>query len=85
MREGGRRYVRRDGAVVRYDERSPYPNPLRESSRMFTAWEPDPGESYLSMGRRSSWFRWPRRFHTPEAAMRAVDKTWPLVSTGREG
>ena len=30
-------------------------------------------------------FRWPRRFHTPEAAMRAVDKAWPLVSIGREG
>ncbi len=75
----GGRYVRTDGAVGMYDERSPYPNPLCDSARMWTAWEPDPGQGALSMGRRSSWMRWPRRFATPEAAMRAVDRAWPLA------
>lgn len=75
----GARYVRTDGAVVRYDDRSPYPNPICESARMWTAWEPDPGQGALSMGRRSSWMRWPRRFHTAEAAMSAADRAWPLT------
>jgi hypothetical protein len=78
----GGRYVRSDGAVVQYDDRSPYPNPVCDSARMWTAWEPDPGERYLSMGRRSSQFNWPRRYHTAEAAMRAADRAWPLVVSG---
>lgn len=76
-RKNERRYVRHDGAVVRYDDRTPYSNPNNASARMWTAWEPDPGERALSMGRYSSGFKWPRRFRTPEAAMRAVDKAWP--------
>lgn len=81
----GGRYVRTDGAVVRYDDRSPYPNPACESARMWTAWEPNPGERALSMGRRSSWMKWPRRFHTPEAAMRAADRAWPVGAKVVEG
>ena len=74
-----RRYVRTDGAVVKYDDSSPYPNPIKPSARMWTAWEPDPGQSYLKMSRRNSrGFTWPRRYRTPEAAMRAADKAWPV-------
>ncbi len=72
------RYVRTDGAVARYDDRTPYSNPAVESARMWTVWEPDPGDRALLMGRRSSKFLWPRRFHTATAAMKAADRAWPL-------
>jgi hypothetical protein len=35
-----RRWERSDGAVVRYDDRTPNSNPAKDSARMFTAWEP---------------------------------------------
>jgi hypothetical protein len=72
----GHRWERSDGAVVKWDQSSPYPNPILESARMWTAWEPDPSQRYLgrSNGRRS----WPRRWNTPQAAMDAVDREHPL-------
>jgi hypothetical protein len=81
------RWERRDGAIVRYDESSPYPNPAVSSAKMFTAWEPDPSERALSM-ERGHWrvaqdghrfkFSFPRRWKTAEAAMRAVNKEFPF-------
>jgi hypothetical protein len=83
----GYRYERSDGAVVRYDDRSPWPNPLEPTAKMFTAWEPNPSQRYLSMSRgrprrdmdgdlKRPTF--PRRWKTPEAAMRAVDKEYQI-------
>jgi hypothetical protein len=81
------RWTRIDGAVVKYDESSPWPNPAQPSARMWTAWEPDPSERALSMC-RGCWRRaqdghrfklsFPRRWKTAETAMRAVDKEYPL-------
>lgn len=74
--EPGDRFRRADGAVVKWDGSSPYPNPARASARMWTAWEPDPSTRALSQpcGRR---FRRPRRYRTAEAAMAAVDRAFP--------
>lgn len=74
------RYVRNDGAVVMWDQRSPYPNPENPESRLWTAWEPDPSERYIGMGRRGSRLTWPRRWKTAEAAMSAVDRLYPVQS-----
>lgn len=82
------RWVRTDGAVVMWDRRSPHPNPANPNSRMWTAWEPDPSEHFISMtrGRRRKapdgryWTpRFPRRWKTAQAAMAAVDKLYPLA------
>lgn len=72
------RYVRVDGAVVMRDQRSPYPNPLNPKSLLWTAWEPDPSESAISKQHYHSAFRSPRRWKSPEAAMKAVDRLFPL-------
>ncbi len=72
------RYVRSDGAVAMWDRRSPNPNPALKGAMMWTAWEPDPSESALSMSRKGSQLRWPRRFRTSVGAMIAVDKAFPL-------
>jgi len=74
----GYRWERSDGAVAKWSQESPYPNPALESARLWIAFEPDPSREYLSRGRRDSVLRWPRRFKTAEAAMRAVDLEYPL-------
>lgn len=83
----GRRWLRTDGAVVRWDDRSPYPNPAEPTARMWTAWEPNPSSAYLVM-RRGILRRaqdgklykpgFPRRWKTADAAMRAVDREFPI-------
>lgn len=81
------RYVRCDGAVVRWDDRSPYPNPVNPRARMWTAWEPDPSIHYLCIARgrlrRSEDGNlgkplFPRRWKTPESAMNVVDELFPV-------
>ncbi len=81
------RWVRTDGAVVMYDMRSPYPNPMNERSRMWTAWEPDPSQRSVSMTRGrlrkaqdgTYWTpRFPRRWKTAQAAMAEVNRLYPL-------
>jgi hypothetical protein len=89
----GRRWERRDGAVVKWDDSSPYPNPEVAGSRLWTAWEPDPHQGALSMSRGFQRYapdarpghrywrpRFPRRWKTAAAAMRAVDREYPLAS-----
>jgi hypothetical protein len=71
------RYVRCDGAVVMWDDSSPDPNPLDPNSRMYTAWEPDPGTSYLKKQTPHTVFGIPRRWKTAQAAMNAVDREYP--------
>ena len=80
------RWERSDGAVVKWDDSSPYPNPAQPTARMFTAWEPNPSERFLGT-ERGRWrltdgLRWkpgfPRRWKTAKAAMAAVDKDFPL-------
>jgi hypothetical protein len=87
----GRRCVRSDGALVKWDDSSPWPNPAEDSARMYTAFEPDPSQQYLSMHRGRTrkaqdghLFKpgFPRRWKTKEAAMKAVDKEFPLVAEG---
>jgi len=85
-----KRWVRNDGAVVKWDDASPWPNPIKASARMWTAWEPDPSQRALSMERgrwrkgigllsRSRWKPiFPRRWKTPKAAMAAVDREYPM-------
>ena len=75
------RWARSDGAVVMWDHRSPHPNPTLPSARMWTAWEPDPSDRYLSRTHRNSVFTSPRRWKTAEAAMLAVDKLFSLEKT----
>jgi hypothetical protein len=85
----GYRWQRTDGAVVRWDDRSPHPNPLKPSARMWTAWEPNPSVAYLIMRRgriRKTMDGallkpgFPRRWKTAKAAMKAVDHEFPLKS-----
>jgi hypothetical protein len=80
------RWRRSDGAVVRWDDRSPHPNPINPTAKMWTAWEPEPSSAYLVM-RRGRLRRaqdgklykpgFARRWRTAEAAMKAVDKEFP--------
>lgn len=83
------RWERCDGAVVKFDQSSPYPNPEVQSSRMWTAWEPEPSQCALSMERgfvrypgagiSKCWRpRFPRRWKTVETAMKAVDREYPV-------
>lgn len=76
------RWVRSDGAVVKYDSSSPWPNPAKPGARMYTAWEPDPSDKALSMerGKERLWGRprFPRRWKTAEKAMAAVDREFPV-------
>jgi len=84
---GGVRYTRSDGAVVKWDNSSPHPNPAEPTARMWTAWEPDPSQKALLM-HRGRWRRaqdgtrvrlgFPRRWKTAQAAMDAVDREYPL-------
>jgi hypothetical protein len=86
-RTGRIRWTRTDGAVVKWDDSSPWPNSAVASARMWTAWEPDPSERALSMTRgrlrrAQDGHLWrpgfPRRWKTAEAAMAAVDREYPL-------
>lgn len=81
------RWVRCDGAVVMWNHRSPWPNPAKDSARMWTAWEPEPSQNYIAVHRgryrrcvdgvnRKPSF--PRRFKTAEAAMKCVDQLHPV-------
>lgn len=63
------RYRRSDGAVVKY---SMGPRKLE-----WMAYEPDPSEDYL-IRRSKSGLGWPRRWSSAKAAMRAVDREYPL-------
>lgn len=68
-------WERPDGAYVWYDEKTPWANPENPRCRMWTAFGPD--GMYLAKRSRSP-FRKPRRWATPEAAMAALDREWPL-------
>lgn len=81
------RWEREDGALVRYDDRTPHSSPIHPSARMFTAWEPNPSSAYLMMRRGKerksqngdfSKPGFPRRWKHPESAMREVDRLHPL-------
>lgn len=87
----GRRWERKDGAVVKWDDSSPYPNPILASARMWTAWEPDPSTTALvfergwrryqksALGDMSTWRpRVRRRWKTAQAAMVVVDREYPM-------
>lgn len=83
----GHRWRRSDGAVVRWDQSSPYPNPANPASRMWTAWEPDPSQGYVGkeVGRPRKRtdgaivrLTVPRRWKTPQAAMKFVDQEYPV-------
>ena len=71
-----RRWERVDGAAVVWDDRSPHPNPMNARSLMWTGWEPNPSNAYLARG--NGRLAWPRRWKTAEAAMREVDRRYPL-------
>lgn len=64
----GFRWVRSDGAVVKF----------KVGPRIYDwmAFEPDPSEAYLIRYSKSG-LGFPRRWKTPEAAMRAVDREYP--------
>jgi hypothetical protein len=75
--QAGMRWRRIDGAVVRYDDRTPNSNPVLSTAMMFTAWEPDPSVNYLSRESKRG-LRYPRRWELPLSAMKAVDTVFPL-------
>ncbi len=64
----GWRYIRSDGAVVKHHS--------GPSHLQWIAFEPDPSEAYLIRYSKNG-VGWPRRWGTPEAAMRAVDRKHP--------
>ena len=70
------KWTRSDGAVVRWDQSSPYPNPANPRSRMWIAFGPEPGGEYLRQTSKHG-LEWPRRWKTAEAAMKAVDREFP--------
>lgn len=72
------RWRRDDGALVRWDDSSPNPNPENPLALMFTAWEPDPSEKAIYRTHRGSNLRSPRRWGNPEQAMLAIDRAFPL-------
>lgn len=67
MHTAGLRYVRSDGAVVKY-----FGGPRKMD---WIAFEPNPSEEYLA--RTNGRLTWPRRWASAEAAMRAVDREYP--------
>lgn len=72
----GKSWIRTDGAIVRYDDRSPFPNPANPRAQMHTAWAPGREDLYIS--RTNGRFTWPRRWKNPVEAMKAVDRKWPM-------
>jgi len=73
------RWERIDGAVVKWDQSTPYVNPANPRGLLWTAWEPDPSQQYLlRRSKRGKGF--PRRWKTAAAAMREVDRIHPLES-----
>ncbi len=75
---GGKSWVRTDGAVVRFDDSAPNPNPSLPGARMYTAWAP--GREDLSIKTTNGRVSWPRRWKNPTEAMKAVDRKWPVKS-----
>ena len=82
------RWTRSDGAVVKWDQSSPHPNPADPSSRMWVAYEPDPSERAIGRecgkvrkAQDGSMYRLrvPLRFKSAQAAMRRVDKLFPFT------
>jgi hypothetical protein len=71
------RWDRNDGACVKENLHSPYPNPLDPNCRLWCAYAPD-GEYAISYGRRNTWMRIPRRWKTAEAAMQVIDREYPI-------
>lgn len=71
------RFVRTDGAVVQWDDNSPYPNPQEPGARMWTAWEPDPSEKYIASKTRRG-HGYPRRWKHPYNAISTIDRLFPL-------
>lgn len=71
----GLRYTRIDGALVKFQ--------MGWGGKMdWIAFEPNPSESYLA--RTNGRLTWPRRWKTAEAAMRAVDREYPLTQQIKE-
>lgn len=73
------RYERVDGAVVKWDDDGFYSNPLNPNSLMWTAWEPDPGQSFVPQYAKNRKLRWPKRWKTYEKAIKACDEYFPLI------
>jgi hypothetical protein len=71
-----RRWDRHDGAAVKWDDSSPYPNSMNPRALMWTAFEPDPSEMYLKRTSKRG-FSYPRRWKTAQAAMAEVDRLFP--------
>jgi hypothetical protein len=67
----GYRFVRDDGAVVKMHTG---PEHLQ-----WIAYEPDPSEQYLIRYSKRG-MGWPRRWGTAKAAMKAVDREFPIYS-----
>jgi len=68
------RWERHDGAVVKRSTDEYYAQPWLAGHRGWIAFEPNPSTNYLRMS--NGRVGWPRRWKTPEAAMRAVDREY---------
>lgn len=71
------RWDRNDGAVVEWNQKTPYSNPANPNARMWIAFGPPPSELYL-LQRSKRGFGFPRRWKTAKAAMIAVDTEYPI-------
>lgn len=71
-------WQRSDGAYVYKSRDEYYSNPLNPRCRMWTAFCSDRNADCLSRTVRRSRLRWPRKWQTAEAAMRALDREHPM-------
>lgn len=75
--ESPTRWVRTDGAVVCYNDRTPNLRPWKADHRGWVAFGPGPDKfNYLKM-RSKRGLAWPKRFKTAASAMKAVDAAHP--------
>lgn len=75
-----KRWERDDNAVVKYDHTTECntSRPWLKGHRGYIAYGPGEEEhNYLGHRRKDSRFYIPRKFKTPEAAMKVVDKEYP--------
>lgn len=74
-----KRWVRTDGAEVKFYRGSPHVNEANPRSLLWIAFEPDPSARYLRRTHRNSYKGSPRRFKTALLAMAAIDREFPVA------
>lgn len=71
------KWIRVDGAVVKYDTDHYYSKPWLENHRGWIVFPPN-SSTYLGYKRKNSKFNIPRKYKTEQSAMKIIDKLYPL-------